>query len=116
MKEEEIVCIDLAVLFNYLNNWGSEDYVYTDFNHFIRREKNVSNKGCDYLDYYDLYKTDVSSLRLCCDGEQCKVLNKTDKYVELIDVENIDNEELEGIDTTFKLSIDEYNVATCNRR
>lgn len=67
-------------------------------------------QGNDY--YYDLYRELNSGLMLCCDGEQCKVLEQTEEYVRLIDVENIDNEDLEGIDTTFRLSSDEYKITT----
>ena len=106
--KDEIVCLCLKTLFQTLfTGMSSDDEVYTRFSHCLRREPNTVDG--DY--YYDLYKTKTSGYRLCCDGEQCKVLEQTESYVKLIDVENIDNEELDGIDTTFKLSIDEYNIA-----
>lgn len=105
--EEEIVCICLKALFDYLYT-GKEETVYL-LGLYIRREP--SSDG-DF--YYDLYK-DGSDLRLCCDGEQCKVLERTADYVKLIDVENIDNEDLEGIDTTFMLSLKAFGIATFGR-
>lgn len=106
--KEEIVCICTQALFIYLDdNFG--DYVFTKYNHCIRKEENPVDENCNY---YDIYKNMDSGLRLCCDGEQCKVLEKTSDYVKLIDVENIDNPELSGIDTTFKLAIDEFKIAT----
>ena len=108
---EEIVCLDLQTLFETLYTSMSKDNeVFTVFSHSIRREPNFIDKGYDY--YYDLYKNGNSNLRLCCDGEQCKVLERKDGYVRLIDVENIDNEELDGIDTIFRLTEEEFNIAT----
>lgn len=96
---DDIVCLSLYELCKTLPNDGKE--YYTFYGHTIYKDG----------DYYDLYKTSPGSYRLCCDGEQCKVLERTDRYVKLIDVENIDVDELEGIDTTFKLSIEEFEIA-----
>lgn len=108
--EEEIVCVDLQTLFKHyektkgLSNDMYSDFVWLDSGSFIIRKNDD--------DYHDLYSSISGSLKLCCDGEQCKVLERTADYVKLIDVENIDNEELEDIDTTFKLSTAEFNIAT----
>ena len=117
MKEnEEIECLDLNALYNALlarivkGDMTEDDYgyhVYTHFGHAIRREP-----APDGSDYFDLYKNAGSCLKFCCDGEECKVLEKTDEYVKLIDIENIDNEELDEIDTTFRLSLEEFRIAT----
>ncbi|MBP5359543.1 MAG: hypothetical protein J6Y69_10250 [Treponema sp.] len=107
MENEEIECLDLGALFTYLGRYQSNgSVVQTCYDHVIRREP----YGNDY--YYDLYRTVNSNMRLCCDGEQVKVLERTDQYVKLIDVENIDDEDLEEIDTTFKLETNEFNIAT----
>lgn len=109
--EEEIVCLDLQTLFECLYTGMCKDNeVYTRYSHYIRREPSPDGNN-----YYDLYKDGYSSLKLCCDGEQCKVLERTADYVKLIDVENIDNEELEGIDTSFKLSVTAFEIATGGR-
>ena len=105
---EDIVCVSLKALWDFLWNEERDEYErQTYFCFTLRREDNPLDD--DY--YYDLYGSSYCGLRLCCDGEQCKIVNKTDSYIELIDIENIDNEELEGIDTTFKLSIAEFNAA-----
>lgn len=110
--EEEIVSVSLQALFQSLcKSLCDDDATYTRYGHCIRREPCTVDSSC----YYDLYRSSDSAYRLCCDGEQCKVLERTADYVKLIDVENIDNEELEGIDTTFRLSIKEFGIATFGR-
>lgn len=114
-EKEEIVCLDLNSLYHHtlkqvMFNGETEDdfdYVMTGAGHCIRKEGNP-----DGSPYFDLCRDDYSYLKLCCDGEECKVLERTDEYVTLIDVENIDNDELEGIDTTFRLSVKEFSIAT----
>ena len=107
--KEELVCVDLNALYGWaVKSKARMCDVYSDYaecEHCIIRNKIDT-------EYFDLYSDKYSGLRLCCDGEQCKVLERTADYVKLIDVENIDNEELRGIDTTFKLSIAEFNIAT----
>lgn len=98
---EETVCISLNQLYNSLEE--KQD----SFSSYVETKYGLIRKNDDYYDFFSGW----SNLRLCCDGEQCKVLERTTDYVKLIDVENIDNEELEGIDTTFKLSITEFNTA-----
>lgn len=98
---EETVCISLNQLYNSLEE--KQD----SFSSYVETKYGLIRKDDDYYDFFSGW----SNLRLCCDGEQCKVLERTTDYVKLIDVENIDNEELEGIDTTFKLSVEEFNIA-----
>lgn len=104
VKPGDTVCISLLALFNELNRrYRFDSDTYATTYHSIRKED----------DYYDLYKSDTGTgYRLCCDGEQCEILEITSHYVKLIDVENIGNEELEGIDTSFRLTLAEYNIAT----
>ena len=105
--KDEIVCVNLDELFKHRSKYQKNGkVVQTVYDHVIRKE--THGNDC----YFDLYKEMNSGLRLCCDGEQCKILEQTDVYVKLIDVENIDNEDLEGIDTTFMLSTEEFGIAT----
>lgn len=111
MMEEEIVCVSLKALYkDTFAGMAGEELAHTSLMHVIRREPSP-----DGNDYYDLYRNTDSSLRLCCDGEQCKVLERTKDYVKLIDVENIDDESLDGIDTTFRLTLQEFDIATFGR-
>ena len=112
---EVYVCLNLQELYQWLYK-GPSDYfaVCTKYSYEIRREENNADPEDVCNDYFDLYKYD-SNLRLCCDGEQCKILEQTEEYIRLIDVENIDNEELKGIDTSFKLSLLEYEHCGCHK-
>ena len=107
---ENIVCLDLMALYEHCKE-----------NKNVRAVSNpeATLAECKYCiilneagtEYYDLYRNENESVRLCCDGEQCKVLEHTEEYVRLVDVEDLDNEELEGIDTSFRLSIKEFEIA-----
>lgn len=103
--KDKIVCLDLQALFLHysseIDEDGFSDYVYGS--HFIIRRQE---------EYYDLFRDSYSGLRLCCDGEECKILEETETEVKLISANNIDDEDLEGIDTTFVLSREEYKIAT----
>lgn len=109
-EKEETVCLDLMALYDHTEKKkGSHPDSYSDNAVEVDLGFNVIRKDGDY---YDLFRNKNSSVMLCCDGEQCKVLKRTDEYVTLIDVENIDNDELEEIDTTFTLSVEEFKIAT----
>ena len=102
--EEKIVCLNLQKLYeHYINKEGDMFSDYVCGSNFIIRKQE---------DYFDLFKNSYSGLRLCCDGEECKVLEETETEVKLISANNIDDEDLEGIDTTFVLSKEEYKIAT----
>ena len=107
IEEKECCCLDLNNLYQFLH--GESDAM-TEFGYEVRREP-----APDGSDYYDLMGS--NGLRLCCDGEQCIIIDRTAEYVSLIDVENFENEELEdaGIDTVFHLSEKEFNTATHGR-
>lgn len=120
---EETVCLDLMALYkSKVGKYKQEgfpgtfpgtyewDCVDTDC-HVIRREKSP-----DGSDYYDLYRNCDSGLRLCCDGEQCVVTERTGEYINLVSVDNLDNEELCGIDTIFSLAPEEFEIATGGRK
>ena len=115
-SEEEIVCLSLKSLYDFCRAKAKTTMcdAYSDYaecEHCIIRD----NSAVDGGEYYALYSDRYGDLKLCCDGEQCKVLERTDEYVKLIDVENIDNDELDGIDTTFKLTLEEFDIATGKR-
>lgn len=99
---EEIICINLQAIYNTLEEHKDCFSKYVDTEYGIIRKQD---------DYYDFF-SGTSNLRLCCDGEQCKILERTKEYVKLICVDNIDNDELKDVDTTFKLSLEEFNTAT----
>lgn len=99
-KDENIVCLNLGGLYNALQKDAHASSVGIEYG--------LIRKDGYYYDFFSWW----SNLRLCCDGEECKVLEQTDEYVKLIDVDNIDDEDLEGIDTAFKLTIDEFKIAT----
>ena len=109
-NKEKLVCLSFKALYEYCYK---NKKICTVFN-------SVTAAECDYgiiinedgLEYCDFYKNEDGSLILCCcDGEQCKVLERTDKYVRLVYVEDLDNQKLEDIDESFKLSINEFDIA-----
>lgn len=104
-SKEETECLNLGFLFEQLEH-DRDGYAETEFGFTLRREAAEDGEF-----YYDLLGGETGGLRLCCDGEQCTVLEKTDEWVKLIDVENIGNEDLKGYDTSFKLSLKEFEAA-----
>ena len=102
-------CLNLSALFNFclFLGHGDEDEVWTMHGHTIRREAGEDG------DYYDLYRKEPGSLRLCCDGEECLVTDvMPDAAIRLIDSANVGDADLDGIDTTFILSVEELAIAT----
>ena len=113
---EETVCLDLMALYESkvgkykkegFPNTQEWDCVDTDY-HVIRREKSP-----DGSDYYDLFENCDSGLRLCCDGEQCVVTERTGEYINPVSVDNLYNEELCGIETIFSLAPEEFEKMAC---
>lgn len=103
-NEKEFECLDLGALFDSLesDNGNAE----TAFGYTLRRDA-----APDGQFYYDLLGGSTGGLRLCCDGEECAVLERGDGWVKLVDEANIGDTDLEGLDTTFKLSEAEFNIA-----
>lgn len=104
-NQEESECLDLGALFDSLESDNGN--AGTAFGYTLRRDA-----APDGQFYYDLLGGSTGGLRLCCDGEECAVLERGDGWVKLIDHENIGDPDLEGLDTTFKLSEAEFNIAT----
>ena len=108
--EKEFVCLCLYALFESLHGDGDGDSVTTEYGYEIRRES-----APDGNFYYDLLSS--SGLRLCCDGEECIVIDRTENYISLIDVLNFEDEEVEeleeaGINPVFRMSEKEFATAT----
>ena len=112
---DETVCIDLESLYEYqrAKAEGTSCDVYSDYVDCAYGI--IWNEG----DYYDFYGSRTGDARLCCDGEQCKVVERLkwggQKCVNLVSVDNLDNEELEGTETVFTLTEEEFGVATGGR-
>lgn len=104
-NEKEFECLDLGALFDSLesDNGNAE----TAFGYTLRRDA-----APDGQFYYDLLGGSTGGLRLCCDGEECAVLERGDGWVKLVDEANIGDSDLDGLNTTFKLSEEEFNIAT----
>ena len=110
---EEKVCLDLMALYDRLKEYYSKkaddtdewEYMPTEYHHSIRKDG----------DYYDLTPT-YGGLMLCCDGEECVVTERTDEYVNLVSVSNLESEDLCGIDTIFTLSSEEFSIATGGKK
>lgn len=104
-NEKEFECLDLGALFDSLESENGN--AETAFGYTLRRDA-----APDGQFYYDLLEGRTGGLRLCCDGEQCAVLERGDGWVKLVDEANVGDSNLDGLDTTFKLSEAEFNIAT----
>ena len=104
-KQEESECLDLGALYDSLesDNGNAE----TAYGLLLRR-----NAESDGQLYYDLFGSRFEGRLLCCDGEECFVKERGDGWVRLISEANVGDPDLEGVDATFKLSEEEFNIAT----
>ena len=102
------VCVDLGAVYGHYWKEAHVDDFHDEVDLYFCDD--IKRSFQDDTTYYDIKRGD---LLLCCDGEECMILEETDSYVILVSVQNIGNyDELKGIDTSFKLSIGEFKTAT----
>lgn len=100
-------CLDLAALFNAkVNPKYEKDYAECQYGSINR----TRNSAWEDNFYYDFGTTDMP--RLCCDGEQCKVIKIENNVVTLVSDGNSYEDNVK--DYYFKLSAEEAEIAGIN--
>lgn len=100
---EQWYCLDLASLFNAKVSSSTDDYCYCQFGG-INRER-CSSQSNEY--YYDFRTTGMNYL--CCDGEQCKLINEENNVLTFLSDGNSYEENVS--DYYFKLTKEEAVLA-----
>lgn len=100
-KEKAVEIIEVTVcleaLFNRLKEQDTDDYVATSYGH-IQKESDGNKEWFDFINDTLPYEG-----RACMDGETCEIIEETEEYILLQEIDE---------QIPFKLSKDEFEFST----